>query len=261
LFGGSLAGRRVLDLGCNAGFFSLKAVEAGAEFVLGIDGRQIHVDQAELVFDAYGVERHRYQFACANFMNFPLEEQPPFDLVLCLGVLYHVSKPVELLERISGVNSDVLIIDTRLSRLHGALLEVRHEGVDRLLNAVDDELVMVPTSRAVEMFARHVGYKTGLLSPVEGDGAWGKYRGGAFGTFLCAKTSDLSSFSFQTEKQLRRAQRKGKGISPEPRHRRARPASERLGRRARRLRKQLRKQLRRDTVRIARSVRYRLRRR
>ncbi|MDX6466512.1 MAG: tRNA (mo5U34)-methyltransferase, partial [Gaiellaceae bacterium] len=52
LFGGSLAGRRVLDLGCNAGFFSLKAVEAGAEFVLGIDGRQIHVDQAELVFDA-----------------------------------------------------------------------------------------------------------------------------------------------------------------------------------------------------------------
>jgi 2-polyprenyl-3-methyl-5-hydroxy-6-metoxy-1,4-benzoquinol methylase len=38
LFGGSLKGHRVLDLGCNAGFWSLKAAEAGADFVLGVDG-------------------------------------------------------------------------------------------------------------------------------------------------------------------------------------------------------------------------------
>ena len=37
LFGGSLKGKRVLDLGCNAGFWSLNAAEAGADFVLGVD--------------------------------------------------------------------------------------------------------------------------------------------------------------------------------------------------------------------------------
>src|SRR5450759_3603387 len=47
--GGSLAGKRVLDVGCNAGYWSLKALEAGADFVLGIDGRKMHVDQANLV--------------------------------------------------------------------------------------------------------------------------------------------------------------------------------------------------------------------
>ena len=56
-YGGSLAGKRVLDLGCNAGYFSLKAIEAGCDYVLGVDGRQMHVDQANLVFDTLGVER------------------------------------------------------------------------------------------------------------------------------------------------------------------------------------------------------------
>src|SRR5262245_22807001 len=57
LCGGTLAGKRVLDLGCNAGYWSLLAVEAGCEFVLGIDGRVTHVEQAEFVFEARGIDR------------------------------------------------------------------------------------------------------------------------------------------------------------------------------------------------------------
>jgi predicted RNA methylase len=53
-YGGTLEGKRVLDLGCNAGFFSLTAIEAGCDFVLGIDGRQTHIDQANLVFEVKG---------------------------------------------------------------------------------------------------------------------------------------------------------------------------------------------------------------
>ncbi len=44
LLGGSLKGQRVVDLGCNAGFWSLCAVQSGCDFVQGIDGRQMHVD-------------------------------------------------------------------------------------------------------------------------------------------------------------------------------------------------------------------------
>ena len=62
LCGGSLAGKRVLDLGCNAGFWSLAAIEAGADRVVGIDGRQMHVDQANVVFEAKGVDPARYRF-------------------------------------------------------------------------------------------------------------------------------------------------------------------------------------------------------
>src|SRR5262245_43303161 len=54
LCGGSLRGKRVLDLGCNAGWWSLQAIEAGCDHVLGIDGRPAHIEQAELVFRAKG---------------------------------------------------------------------------------------------------------------------------------------------------------------------------------------------------------------
>src|SRR5690348_7260853 len=70
LAGGTLKGKRVLDLGCNAGFWSLLAVQAGADHVLGIDGRQMHVDQANLVFEASGIAPERYDFRAANIFDF-----------------------------------------------------------------------------------------------------------------------------------------------------------------------------------------------
>src|SRR5438874_11343056 len=42
--GGSLKGLRVLDLGCNAGFWSLAAIEGGCDLVYGVDGRAMHVE-------------------------------------------------------------------------------------------------------------------------------------------------------------------------------------------------------------------------
>src|SRR5436309_15490459 len=66
LCGGTLAGRRVLDLGCNAGLFSLLSLQAGADFVLGVDGREQYVEQAKLVFEAKGIDASRYRFEVAN---------------------------------------------------------------------------------------------------------------------------------------------------------------------------------------------------
>lgn len=205
LFGGSLAGRRVLDLGCNGGFFSLKAIEAGAEFVLGIDGREMYVAQAQFIFDAYGIETSRYAFVCGSFLDFPFKDYGPFDLVLCLGVLYHVSSPLHLLERISEVNSDVLVIDTKLSRLEGAAMEVHRENVDGPLNAVNESLVLVPTMQAVVTLVRAVGYPAvGLLPPVSPeDPVMERYRFGIFGTFVCTKERDISGLRFQTKNATR----------------------------------------------------------
>jgi SAM-dependent methyltransferase len=57
--GGTLAGKRVLDLDSNAGFWSRCAAEAACDFVLGIDGRPLHVEQAKLVFETKGLEPER----------------------------------------------------------------------------------------------------------------------------------------------------------------------------------------------------------
>jgi SAM-dependent methyltransferase len=191
LCGGSLAGRRVLDLGCNAGFWSLAAIEAGADFVLGIDGRQMHVDQARLVFEARAVEPARYRFRAADIFHVDLDEEP-FDIVLCLGLLYHVSKPFELMERISAWNRDLLVIDTRVERVPGQFFRVVRQNVDEPRSAVDRAIALHPTSGAVVRLARTFEYQAVMLRPhfTDWEGCR-SYRAGDRRAFMCAKRTAL----------------------------------------------------------------------
>jgi tRNA (mo5U34)-methyltransferase len=161
-----LVGKRVLDLACNAGFWSLQAIEAGAIFVLGVDGRQMHIDQAKLVFDAKGVEPSRYRFERSDVFELDLRGEDPFDIVLCLGLFYHVSKPVELMERISAWNTDLLIIDTSLEPVPGAYFRIRPQNIDAPRSAVDRGIALLPSRQAVVRIAREVGYRNTIARRV-----------------------------------------------------------------------------------------------
>ncbi len=200
LFGGSLAGKRVLDLGCNAGYWSLSAIEAGAESVLGVDGRQMHIDQANLVFGVKGIDPDRYNFEVANIYDFDFARFGPFDIVLNLGLMYHISKHVELMEKISEVNSDFMVVDTGLARVPGSYLKVRYENVESPRNAVDYELVMSPTQKAVHDIAGQFGYSVVTLKPEFTDWTGSReYRYGRRRAFFCAKETDLSNLRVPTE--------------------------------------------------------------
>ena len=168
--GGSLAGRRVLDLGCNAGFWSLHALRRGAAFVQGVDARGTHVEQARLVFEVEGVDASRFRFAEADLLSVPWESWGPFDVVLCLGLLYHVNRPVELFARIAATGAQHVLVDTALSRLPGAAFEMRREPLDDPRNAVASELVLWPTRDAVLLLAAEHGYDARVLEPAFG--AW-----------------------------------------------------------------------------------------
>ena len=191
LCGGSLVGKRVLDLGCNAGFWSLAAIEAGADFVLGIDGRQMHIDQANLVFGVKGVDPARYRFEMSDIFSTDLHEEP-FDIVLCLGLLYHVSKPFELMERMAAWNDDLLVIDTTLDHLPGPSFRIVRQNVDEPRCAADRPVALHPTSEAVARLAREFGYRTVMLRPrfTSWEGS-GSYRKGSRRAFICAKRTAL----------------------------------------------------------------------
>jgi len=161
LTGGTLRGRRVLDLGCNAGFWSLEAIDAGADFVLGVDGSRTAIEQAELVFEARGVERERYAFQAANIFDRDAFER--FDVVLCLGLLDVVAKPLALFELIASAQPALVVIDTGISRARGAMFELARLGEPR--NAVERDLVLVPTRRAVTELAARFGFQAVALAP------------------------------------------------------------------------------------------------
>jgi SAM-dependent methyltransferase len=192
LLGGSLSGKHVLDLGCNAGYWSLCAIEAGCNYVLGIDGRAMHVEQANLVFEVNDVDPQRYDFRCANLFDVMDDDMGRFDIVLCLGLLYHVSKPMSLLEWIAGLNSDLLVIDTTLSSLPGSAFEVFHEPIDDPRAACDRELVLIPTRAAVLDMVRVLGYQAVVLESCFTNYSGAEdYQAGARRAFVCSKGTPL----------------------------------------------------------------------
>jgi tRNA (mo5U34)-methyltransferase len=158
--GGSLRGRRVLDLGCNAGFWSLAALEAGADFVLGVDARQLYIDQAKLVFEAKAIAPERYSFAQGNVFSLQLEEH--FDVVLCLGLLDHVAKPVELFEVMSARSPELIVIDTEISRSRTSVFEL--DTLYNRENAVEYETVLIPSRLALSELAAQFGFQATALA-------------------------------------------------------------------------------------------------
>ena len=194
LTGGSLRGHRVLDLGCNAGFWSLKAVESGADFVLGIDGRQMHVDQANLVFAAKGIDPSRYRFEAANILEHTFSEHR--DVVLCLGLLYHIAKPFELFERMTDAGAELIVIDTAVFRASGSLYKVKRENLDHPLYGVDYTSALVPTRDAVVDLAGQFGFKAVPLLPEVSDyTGMSDYRSQRRVAFICSRTVALDDLA------------------------------------------------------------------
>lgn len=186
--GGSLRGRRVLDLGCNAGFWALQAIEAGAEFVLGVDIQQLHIEQANLVFEAKGVDPDRYGFEQGDLFTHDLARD--FDVVLCLGIMEHVAKPVELFEVIERAGAELLVIDTALSRRSSSYFELAtlYEPDE----IVDRALVLIPTQDAVIELAEEFGFAAVPLEQNITDYAGLEdYRGQRRLAFICSRETPL----------------------------------------------------------------------
>jgi tRNA (mo5U34)-methyltransferase len=191
---GSLRGRRVLDLGCNAGFWALNAAEANADFVLGVDFQQEYLEQAELVFEAKGIDRARYRFERADILTHEFKEK--FDLVLCLGLMDHLCKPVELFELMAGVGAELIVIDTEVSRARSSLFEVSHLYDARKVPG--EGLVLIPSRRAVADLAKRCGYATVALALNVTDYAGMEdYRRERRLAFICSNGPDLSGLPSQ----------------------------------------------------------------
>ena len=91
-----LRGATVLDIGCNAGFYCIEMKRRGAERVLGIDLDTRYLQQARLAAELSQTTIELRQMSVYDVGS--LREQ--FDLVLFMGVLYHLRYPLLALDLI-----------------------------------------------------------------------------------------------------------------------------------------------------------------
>jgi tRNA (mo5U34)-methyltransferase len=148
-----LRGKTVLDIGAWDGFYSFVAEERGAARVVACDrfawaldreakeqyragcqARGVPPEAFDRVeglwrfddlpgkrgFDlAHAVRRSRVEPLVADYMALSVESVGPFDVVLYLGVLYHMEDPLAALRRVRALTREVAIIETEAVAIGG----------------------------------------------------------------------------------------------------------------------------------------------
>src|SRR6266850_7885161 len=105
-----VTGKTVLDIGCSSGFFSLKMKELGASYVLGVDAgeQQKAIAQAQFAAEMLGLDVDFRILSVYDLREIGRE----FDVVLFMGVLYHLRHPLLALEALRPLCRETLILQT-----------------------------------------------------------------------------------------------------------------------------------------------------
>lgn len=106
-----LTGRSVLDVGCNAGFYSIEMKRRGASRVVAVDSDPRYLAQARFAAEVSDADIEFHELSVYELPD--LGER--FDLVLFLGVLYHLRHPLLALDILHDrIVGDLLVVQSML---------------------------------------------------------------------------------------------------------------------------------------------------
>jgi len=184
-------GRSVLDIGAWDGYYSFHAERAGATRVVALDHyawgcdfvargaywnecieKGVLPDHNRDLTDFWHDDlpgRRGFEFAhktigskvepvVDDFMKIDLEGLGTFDVVLYLGVLYHIKEPLTAMERLRAVTGEVAVIETEAVHLHGFDNESAMQFHADSSVGVDFGNWYVPTIGAIKALCRAAGF-------------------------------------------------------------------------------------------------------
>ncbi|MBI2755660.1 MAG: TIGR04290 family methyltransferase [Chloroflexi bacterium] len=115
-----LTGWSVLDIGCNGGFYSFEMKRRGATRVLGVDHDARYLRQAEFARANLGYTEREVEFRQVEAYEIDRLLPERFDLVIFMGVLYHLKHPLFALEKVASlVKEDGLMLFQTMERGSG----------------------------------------------------------------------------------------------------------------------------------------------
>jgi SAM-dependent methyltransferase len=109
-----------LDAGCGVGHFSGLMRDLGFE-VVAFDGRQDNSEEAGRRFPGI-------RFQVADIEDPAVQSLGSFDLVLCMGLLYHLENPFRCIRNLRGLTGKLLLIESMCMDDSSPVLHLRDEG-------------------------------------------------------------------------------------------------------------------------------------
>jgi tRNA (mo5U34)-methyltransferase len=105
-----LTGKSVLDVGCNAGFYSIEMKRRGASRVVAIDSDEVYLNQGRFAAEVSGYPDIEFRNMSVYDVG-SLGER--FDVVIFMGVLYHLRHPLLALDTLyEAAVKDMLIFQS-----------------------------------------------------------------------------------------------------------------------------------------------------
>ncbi|MEM1411057.1 MAG: class I SAM-dependent methyltransferase [Pseudomonadota bacterium] len=101
-----------IDLAAHQGWFALGMARAGLRQVTCVDQRASHVEDAQLMARVQGQDAMR--FLHSDIFDLDTERLGTFDVVLMLGLLYHLENPVGALRLARALCKDLFVIETQI---------------------------------------------------------------------------------------------------------------------------------------------------
>lgn len=169
---------RALDMACNEGWWSHRLLEWGAARVLGVEARPETVERARELREAFGIVAAALDLRIGDATALDPGETGRFDVVLCLGLLYHLEDPIGALRRARALcrPGGLLVLETQTARLDepiahawgsadeatetaAAGFAVRWEReAENPLASIDGIVSLIPNRAAVELALAAAGF-------------------------------------------------------------------------------------------------------
>jgi SAM-dependent methyltransferase len=170
-----LNGLRALDLACAHGTYAIELAKRGAT-VVGIEGRSAWLEKARAGQAAAEVKN--LEFVQDDVRNLSRRTYGEFDIVLCLGILYHLDAPdvFDFLDRVSEVCREFVIVETHIATASNTTREwhghryagistrehdessSREERLKQLAASLDNPRSFWMTQPSLWNALRHVGF-------------------------------------------------------------------------------------------------------
>jgi tRNA (mo5U34)-methyltransferase len=170
-------GGRALDLACHEGYFAHRLREWGASEVLGIDIREVNVRRAKLLADHYALTG--VTFEQHDVYALDPHELGRFEVVLVLGLIYHLENPIGALRIAKALSSNLCVVESQVTQQTepirtgwgiaeqfetvpaswAALYEDPNEQENQPLAAFGGVISLVPNRAALDQALRVVGLR------------------------------------------------------------------------------------------------------
>ncbi|MDR1614316.1 MAG: tRNA 5-methoxyuridine(34)/uridine 5-oxyacetic acid(34) synthase CmoB [Campylobacteraceae bacterium] len=156
----NLSGKKVADIGCNNGYYLFKMLEDKPKKLTGFDPTPLfwsqfdfinHFAKTDIVYELLGVE---------DLPNYGEK----FDVIFCLGVLYHRSDPIECLKSLKAAleANGVLFLDTFMIDGDENIALCPQKSYSKIQN-----IYFIPTINTLRSWCEKVGFKNFELLAVK----------------------------------------------------------------------------------------------